>query len=753
MPAPDLIEIVIRDPAGLTPEQHQTLKDARQRAHYQGTLRVVAPRKNTQWATIGVQAPGAWYCPTFDADLLAAFIDDVHRTATADEATRSDWAWRDDLLWIDLETRSSVNLKEASVYRYVEAPDHEIQICAWARGGGPVQSAVGEDQIQQIPGLLDDKVVKVAHNANFERINLSRLAGLPVGQYLDPRSFIDTAELAAAYGYPRDLKGWTHAMGGEVKDEAGTKLINLFAKPPYAEPTEHPEKWEQYVAYCVQDVESMRDAARRLGRRYPAGEQSVSVVDKRVNDNGVVIDLALSARGSEQAARNKTRDLARIREITGLPNPNSRVQVGRWLLSKKVYVNLGGHGVPEYGGFLVPEEERDLGGWVVDAFDKEAVEELLEWTDLPADVREVLTLRQDTSKAATTKFDAALRGVSEDGRYRGSLRYYGASTGRWAGSGVQLQNASHDHWGDEDADDEALEAANLEGAARLLSGEPMGMDDLGKTIRAMLLGPFLVCDYAAIEARVLAWLAGEEWRVEFFRKGEGDIYCESASRIFKVPVVKHGVNGHLRQKGKVAELACGYGGGQMAMFRMGGKDIPAQERQDTVDLWRDSNPRIVTWWSLMQRAVERGGRAGRITVSCDGADRWVWLPSGRPIVYRNVRKEEYWVVDKRTGEATRKFGLRCDSPRPGGGRQVLSPMVTAENPTQAVARDLLAHALVALADRGARIVSHVHDEIIVEDDGSLSMEEFAAVMSDVPEWARTLPVAAEGYRCARYRKG
>lgn len=748
-----MIEIIVNNPADLTPEQHQALKGARTMTAYDGPLRVVARKKNTQWATIGIQAPGAWYCPRFDAELIAAFIDDVHRTMAAPDSTRSDWAYREDLLWIDLETRSSVDLKKAPVYRYVESPDHEIQICAWAKGGGPVQVAVGEGQIRQVPGLLDNRVLKVAHNANFERISLSRLAGLPVGEYLDPRSFIDTAELAAAYGYPRDLKGWTNAMGGEVKDEAGTKLINLFAKPPFADPADHPEKWAQYVEYCRQDVASMRDAARLLGRRYPTDEQRVSVVDKQVNDRGVAIDLALASRGAEQAEANKSRDLARIRQITGVDNPGSRVQIGRWLLSRRVYVNLGGHGVPEYGGFLVPEEERDRRGWVADPFDKEAVKELLEWTDLPGDVREVLTLMQDTSKAATTKFAAAVRGVSRDDRYRGSLRFFGASTGRWAGSGIQLQNASHDHWGNEDDGDEALEEASLDGANRLLAGEPMGMDDLGKTIRAMLLGPFLVGDYAAIEARVLAWLAGEEWRVEFFRKGEGDIYCESASRIFKVPVVKHGVNGHLRQKGKVSELACGYGGGQMAVYKMGGKDIPATERQEVVDLWRSSNPRIVTWWALMQRAVQRGGRAGRITVTCDGDDRWVWLPSGRPLVYRNVRAEEYWVTDKRTKETTRKFGLRCDSPRPGGGRLALSPMVTAENPTQAVARDLLAHALLALSERGARIVSHVHDEIIIEDDGTLPLEEFARVMSEVPEWARTLPVAAEGYRCYRYRKG
>lgn len=1060
------IEIVVPDTNDLTSGQLRVLEDAVRQAGTGCPVSVVSRRRETTWCTIGIGVPGAWIAPSWDREILAVLLRDAADTAVREQATRSDWAFREDLLWVDIETRSSVDLKRASVYRYVESEDHEVQICSYARGSGPVQHAIGEDAIRQIEGLFDPRVLKVAHNANFERVNLSRLSGLPVGEYLPPECWIDTAELAAAYGYPRALSAWTKAMGGEVKDEAGTRLINMFAKPPFTRPEDRPEEFKRYVAYCDQDVASMRDAARRLGRRYPTNEQRVAAADKRINDRGVRIDTALAARGQEEGERNKQDDTRRVVEVTGVANPNSRQQLAAWLAEQRVYVNLGKQGAEGCDGFVVPAEERDPKGWFAEAFDKEAVSELLEWTDIPEQVREVLTRRQDMAKAASAKFEAALRGVSEDRRYRGALQYYGASTGRWAGRGLQLQNVSHDHWGDEGKGDAHLEEESLAAADRLLQGARFSMDDLSRTIRTMLVGPFLVCDYSAIEARVIAWLAGEQWRLDFFEAGEGDIYCESASRIFKVPVVKHGANGHLRAKGKVAELAClacgtlvatdhgevpiqevtkdmrvwdgeefvrhdgvifkgirevldyggltatpdhlvfvegspdpvpfgfaaengarlcrtrarrnylgkvvsylrraamgarrshtvragsvpllrgeslgipglrqrgrkesgwhsrdaaiqpgvvqaagssevpvhkrrvppvpqlrgqgdhlrlplrarrmsvgsegprvrktgdgtrpyrqrqrlregepavgnarreqleqeelkntrwlgavlrrltvalrlcdsnqeaprgedqrrdprrraegrnrteeglasdrrlvpvydivnagprhrfvadgvlvhncGYGGGQNAIAAMGGKNIPVRERMEIVDLWRHSNPRIVSWWTQMQRAVAKGGRAGRITVSCDGDDRWVWLPSGRPIVYRNVRREEWPVTDKRTGEVSWKRGLRCDSPRPGGGRLPLSPMVTAENPTQAVARDLLAHALLRLDKEGAPVVFHVHDEIVVEDKGSLTLEQLNEVMADKPDWAEGLPVSADGYRCLRYRKG
>lgn len=792
------MEIIVPDAGLLTDEQFDILVDAKTLSGLDSSWTIRSRGEHTSPHRVGIQVPAPWTCFEWDAGIIAEQMVRCARTEERHKAFARDWS-SVDCLWLDLETRSDVPLtgpSKAPVYKYVESPAHEIQMCAWARNDGEVQVAIGEEAIAAIPGLFDPSVLKVAHNADFERINLSRLAGLPKGKYLSPEQFFDTAVLFSEWGYPRALSGATKALGGEVKDSAGTRLINLFAVPPFARPGDHPEEWADYGRYCKQDVESMRDACLRLGLDLPDREDRLRLLDCSINDRGVRIDATLAERCIEISEGNKGPDLARIKEITGVSNPNSRAQLIGWLATRGVVVegvtpeqfraaglSIEGKGVEleaAYNEALAAGRGLPAGksrerteasqakkralhqffNWAcaqvsfyASALDKEGLEELLDFTGLPEEVREVLILRQGVALTSEAKFSAALRGVSHGERYRGAFTLYGAGTGRWTSSGLQFQNISHAHWGNEDEGDEAMERATLEACEGILQGGTVSQVDLGKAVRNIMEGPFLVADFSSIEARVLAWLAGESWREDFFRRGEGDIYCESASRIFGVPVVKHGENHELRAKGKVAELACGYAGGAGVIYRMGGKDIPALERQRIVDLWRDSNPNITHFWSEAEAAILRGGSLGEhLDVEVDGNDRYVWLPSGRPLVYRNVRRGSKRFEDKKTGEVSWRKGILCN-PRRGTEPQLLSASVLTNNVTQATARDLLREAMIRLDDSGYRIVAHVHDEIICEETPASSLGEMIDIMRALPSWAEGIPVDADGYRCYRYRKG
>lgn len=604
-------------------------------------------------------------------------------------------------LYIDIETYSTTDIKRG-VYRYSEDPEFLVLMAAWAIDDDPTQVAIGHEEIAAIPHLLDGSnvVVRVAHNAQFERVCLSRLATLPVGHYLPPEAWEDTMALMAEWGYPQSLEDGAKALGAEPKDGAGKDLIRWFCQPARNGkrrlPEDHPEKWAAFVEYCRQDVDTMRDMHKRLLAKHGAWpteqERQVWIADQRVNDRGVTVDLELAAHAVEAASANTEEAKAEARAITGVENPNSPAQLLGW-----------------FGG-LLPDLKA---GTVRDALARD---------DLTADQRRVLELRQGMALTAHKKFQVALDAASPDGRLRGGFRFFGAHTGRWAGCGLQFQNMPRAGFSSEVEQDAALLDLRLG-----LGADPHTLKAL---VRPMLVGPFTVCDYSAIEARVVAWLAGEEWALEAFAEGR-DIYVETANRMG---------GGMGRKEGKVAVLALGYNGGVGSLRAMGGDALGGEAvLQRIVDQWRGANRNIVRLWGRLERAFYYGGQAGdRLTVEADGSDRLVRLPSGRAVVYHQVRAGR----DGRLSFQDPKLRWRTET---YGGRLV-------ENVTQAVARDVLGAALVRLVDEGHRVVSHVHDEVIVEAAPGSTVQAVHDVMVRPLDWSEGLPLEAAGYVCNRYRK-
>lgn len=608
------------------------------------------------------------------------------------------------VLYVDIETYSSEDLKKVGVYRYTESPDFEILMAGYALDGAPVVYLEGEEAIRDaLEALLqDEQVVKVAHNAAFERVCFSRLLGMPVGTYLHPRSWVDTQALAALDSRPQKLGDLALALGTEQKDTAGTRLINTFCKPGRGGkrtcPADKVDDWLAFGDYCVQDVEVLREVWRKLPRRATATERNVYIVDQLINDRGILVDAEMVSAAVANAAANLKRNRARFEELTGGVNPKSVPQVKAWLESR-------GHAVAKT--------------------DKEVISGLLAG-DLEPDVREALELKQQLALTTSSKYTAAQVSLSRDSRLRGQFRYFGAHTGRWSGRGVQLQNLSNKGF----EKDSEIESRVLD----LKMGEHLSDEELKYLVRNMFLLNGTVVDYSAIEARVVAWLAGEDWVLDAFRAGR-DIYVETANRM------GHGMT---RKEGKVAVLALGYNGGINSLKAMGGQGSDA-ELQKMVDLWRQTNPAIVRLWRDLGEAFGSGGSVGHLRVEKDGGDRRLRLPSGRAIVYHGVKFEDnYW--DAATGK--RKSGWRFQDSRFGrtgtyGGRLT-------ENATQAVARDLLAHALVDLHRAGLPVVGHVHDEILVE--GVQDVELVSRIMCDAPGWAKGLPVDGAGFTTHRYRK-
>lgn len=604
-------------------------------------------------------------------------------------------------LYIDIETYSTTDIKWG-VYRYSEDPEFLVLMAAWAIDDDPTQVAIGHEEIAAIPHLLDDSnvVVRVAHNAQFERVCLSRLAALPVGSYLPPEAWEDTMALMAEWGYPQSLEEGAKALGAEPKDGAGKDLIRWFCQPARNGkrrlPEDHPEKWAAFVEYCRQDVDTMRDMHKRLLAKHGAWpteqERQVWIADQKVNDRGITVDLELAAHAVEAASANTEEAKAEAMAITGVENPNSPAQLLSW-----------------FGG-LVPDLKADT------------VRAALARDDLTADQRRVLELRQGMALTAHKKFQVALDAASPDGRLRGGFRFFGAHTGRWAGRGLQLQNMPRAGFESETDQDAALLDLRLG-----LGADPHTLKAL---VRPLLVGPFTVCDYSAIEARVVAWLAGESWALEAFAEGR-DIYVETANRMG---------GGMGRKEGKVAVLALGYNGGVGSLRAMGGDALGGEAvLQRIVDQWRGANRNIVRLWGRLERAFYYGGQAGdRLTVEADGSDRLVRLPSGRAVVYHQVRASR----DGRLSFQDPRQRWRTDT---YGGRLV-------ENITQAVARDVLGAALVRLDEEGHRVVGHVHDEVIVESSPESSLAAIRRVMVTPTEWSDGLPLAAAGYSCGRYRK-
>jgi DNA polymerase bacteriophage-type len=644
------------------------------------------------------------------------------------------------ILHIDLETYSSVDLKSSGVYKYAEAHDFEILMVAYALGKEPVRCYNWADVPQDFFQMLQDPTItKVAHNAAFERVCFTAM-----GQSTEVAQWRCTAVKAAYCGLPMSLKDVSAALalGDKAKSSTGAALIRYFSMPVKATRVnggrtrnrqEHnPEKWQQFMDYCAQDVEAEREITRRLaGINVPQSEWDLWHLDQRINDRGVRLDLDMAIAAIQ--ADEYSSDIAqrRLKELTGLDNPNSLAQLRSWITART--------------------------GNKVISLAKEPARHLQEHTT-DATVREVLTLREQTGKTSIKKYTAMLACACEDERARGLFQFYGAGrTGRWAGRLIQLQNLPRNYMRD------LAEARHL---LKSSTAEVFGLvydtpDALSQLIRTALVPSegrvFAVADYSAIEARVLAWLADERWRLEVFAS-HGKIYEASASRMFNVPMEQIGKGSDLRQKGKVAELALGYQGGVGALKTMGGErmGLDEQDMSVIVEKWRAANPRIVKFWhdleSLMRKALE-----SRATTSHPCGLRFkptkdalhLQLPSGRELVYwsAEVAPGPYGksrIRYKGTDSVSRQFTWLDTY----GGKLT-------ENVVQAISRDLLAHGLMALESQGYATVMHVHDEVVVEvfdDHEAEELKEVESLISAAPDWAKGLPLGADGYCCPFYMK-
>lgn len=629
-------------------------------------------------------------------------------------------------LHFDIETFSDVNLKQHGMYRYAASPVFQTLMCWWTLDWGQTMNvALSHEEILEIPGLFDRDVIKVAHNAPFERICMSRVKGLPPGVYLPPDQYEDTMVIGSELGYPRKLENLAKALGAEEKDSAGTRLINTFCKPnrngERTLPEEKPEQWLDFLFYGEQDVLTLVDVHQRLleqGGWPTETERRVYLVDQDINDRGIGIDLELAREATKVGRANTIEQKQRITTITSgvVENANSIPQLSKWLKGE---------------GIRLPNLRA------------ETVDGLL-GTDLNPEVREVLELRQELALAAPAKFGSALNS-HVDGRLRGWAAFFGAHTGRWAGRGTQPHNLPRlsftklDDRGKEVWDEPAQLAALLD----LMMGLGASSETLKKLVRPMFMEPegLTIVDYAAIEARVIAWLAGEEWALQAFRDGR-DIYVETANMM----------GGLTRSQGKIAVLALGYNGGSNSLRNMdatGALDHFGDEelKETFVYPWRNANRNIVRLWKMLDRGFIEGGPIGPyLAFEKHGKDRALRLPSGRAIWYRDCRarrEPDPWNPGK-----TR---VRLSFKGPGPFRTDTYGGSLAENATQAVARDLLAEALVRLEEAGHRVVLHVHDEAGVI--GRHDPAEISRIMCELPSWATGLPVDGEGFYTERYRKG
>lgn len=632
------------------------------------------------------------------------------------------------MIYLDTETRSDIDIKKSNVYRYVESPSFSILMMAFAHNDEPVEVVTDPLDIRRLfLQWVDDGDTFVAHNAAFDRVALSKFCGL--NGYHDPKYWIDPAVWAAEAGYPRKLELLAKALKTEMKDAAGTALINWFSKPQkdgtYRQPEDHPEKWADFVRYCGTDVEAMRDAMAHLPAP-TATEHDLWVACERINDRGMEIDVELATAGVKALATNISQGKAQLTDLLGVENGNSLQQFTAALAET---------------GLALPNMRA------------ETIEKVLDEWDLTEDQRQALEIRQDIAGSAAKKYAAALYGVCADNRIRGAFKFYGASTGRWSGSGAQPQNLPRAAVKASivDVADRMLETGESEKAAQLecdIAEVEARIASLKRTdqtdpytlkalVRPMFTGPKTVADFSSIEARVLAWLAGEEWALEAFALGR-DIYTETARRMGP----QFG-----RQQGKAATLGLGYNGGVNALRNVGMSGFD-DELLPIVDSWRASNPKIVRfWWDLFD-AWKDGGRVGPVRINASTGTREMVLPSGRSVWYRGVKYEKYWVEDPITTEKKSKEGWRYN--RASGGRVRLWSGLCTENLIQAVARDLLANALLELEAEGLPVIAHVHDEVWI--DGIHDPQEIENIICRAPAWAKGLPLSAEGWCGVRYRK-
>lgn len=642
-------------------------------------------------------------------------------------------------LSIDIETYSSTPLQKSGVYRYVEADDFEILLFGYSVDSGPVQVvdlACGEHIPKDVlQALEDDDVIKWAFNATFERICLSRFMGYPTGDYLNPESWRCSMIWAATMGLPLSLESVGAVLGLEKqKLTEGKDLIKYFCQPcaptksngqrTRNRPFHAPDKWDAFKKYNLRDVETEMGIQQRLAK-FPVPQTVWEEYhqSEEINDTGVRLDMELVAQAIEMDTLSRQKLTASMKRMTALENPNSVQQMKQWLSDN---------------------------GMETDSLDKKAVNELLK--KAPPELADVLLLRQQLAKSSVRKYQAMENTVCADGRARGMFQFYGANrTGRFSGRNIQLQNLPQNHLPDL-AEARALVRSGDFAAVELLYEDVP--DTLSQLIRTAFIpregAQFLVADFSAIEARVIAWYADESWRQKVFEHG-GDIYCASASQMFKVPVEKHGINGHLRQKGKIAELALGYGGSVGALKAMGAIDMGLTEDElpSLVDAWRQANPKIVEFWWAVDRAVMEAVKYKHttslygLTFSCRSGMLFITLPSGRRLAY----------VKPKVG--INKFGGECITYEGVGSTKKWERLDSygpkfVENIVQATARDILCYAMQTL--RCCSIVMHIHDEVVIEADPRMSLEAVCEQMGRTPPWAKGLLLRADGYTTDFYKK-
>ena len=636
---------------------------------------------------------------------------------------------------IDIESYSDVDLSKCGVYKYSSSPNFEILLFGYSVDGGEVKVvdvACGEEIPADIlAALSDEAVTKWAFNAMFERVCLSNY----LGEWLEPESWKCSMVWSATLGLPLSLENVGAVLGLEKqKLSKGKDLIRYFCvpcKPTKANggrtrnlPGHDREKWERFKAYNLRDVEAEMQIQQRLSK-FPVPEFVWEEYwqDQEINDRGIGVDMEMVKNAIAMDGRSKAELSAAMKELTELENPNSVQQMKQWLLEN---------------------------GVETDSLDKKAVAALLK--DAPEPLKTVLTLRQQLAKSSVKKYQAMENAVCADSRAHGMFQFYGANrTGRFSGRIIQLQNLPQNHMPDLAQARELVKAGDFDALSMLYEDIP---DTLSQLIRTAFVPQngrkFIVADFSAIEARVIAWIAGERWRLKVF-EGGGDIYCASASQMFHVPVEKHGVNGHLRQKGKIAELALGYGGSAGALKSMGALEmgLAEEELQPLVSAWRDSNPNITEFWWAVDRAVKECVKKRMptethgIRFDYQSGMLFITLFSGRRLAYVKPRIGE----NQFGGESVTYMGV--------GGTKKWERLESygpkfVENIVQAVSRDILCYAMRTL--KNCSIVAHVHDEIIIEADRRMSLTAVCEQMGRTPPWAQGLLLRADGYECGFYQK-
>ena len=647
-------------------------------------------------------------------------------------------------LHIDIETYSATDLKESGLFKYVEDPAFEVLLIAYSIDDGPVTV------IDEVAGdwdahsefydmLVSPDYIKYAHNAQFERTCLAKWADEP----MPPEQWRCTMVHALMCGLPASLAAVGEALGlpaDKQKDKQGKALIDYFCKPCKPTkanggrvrnlPAHDPDKWKLFIEYNRQDVVTEMEIEKRLQQisQVPEREQHLWELDQRINDYGIRIDVPMVEKIVDYDDQRSEELMAEARQITGLSNPNSLAQLKTWLQNEEPGVSF-------------------------DTLRKDDIGELLQM-GLTDKAQRVLEIRQALGKTSTAKYSKMLDAVNADGRLRGILQFYGANrSGRWTGKLVQVHNLARNSLPDLDLAREITAAGDFDELQTLYGETSFVFSELVRTAFIPSEGhKFVVSDFSAIEARVVAWVAGEQWVLDAFREGK-DIYCETASMMYHVPVEKHGQNAHLRQKGKIAVLACGYQGGVSAMRSMDkGGTIPDEELQSVVDQWRAANPKIVKLWRSCELAAKSAIEDHKqhtlqhnISFAYRNGNLYITLPSGRALVYFGARLKEGKYGDQIIYKGVNQTTKKWEDTETYGGKLV-------ENIVQGIARDCLAEAMMRVC---GIIVMHVHDEMIVDAPAELAedmLKSINACMSTPIDWAPGLPLKGDGYICDFYKK-